>query len=101
MTDIVRAWRRDSVGDFIEMDVGEIKPYGIDYTNFLSEVVGDTLAQSEWTIGAGLTKNSENVSGKVAIVNLEAIGAGTFACSHKMTSGQGVIEITNFRVIVK
>lgn len=100
MNDFVRAWRKDSDGHFFVMEAGETKPYGINYEPFLSEITGDALSTSEWTIAAGLTKVNENISGDVAIVNLYAPTAGEYSCSHKMTSDQGVIEITNFRVIV-
>lgn len=92
------AWKEDSTGRFIEMLAGTKKDYSIDWTAWLAT---DTLAVSAWTLGAGLTKTDDVISGKVSKVTIEAPTAGTYSGVCSITSGAGLIEKVPFRVIVK
>ena len=99
--DVIKAWQRDAEGWFIEMLAGAQKPFSIDWTKFLAEIPGDTLASAVWVIPVGLTKVTQAEAGNVAQVKLSALTAGIYHCTHTMTSAQAVIELVLFRVIVE
>jgi len=100
MAQVVNAWQKDGKGFFFEMDKDEKKDYSLDYTDWLA-LISDTIATVVWTIPAGITKISEQVTGAVAKVVLRADTLGTYSCSMKLTTTGTLIEILNFRVIVE
>lgn len=100
MVDAVKAWKRDAIGRFIEMNAGEQKPYSIDWTEFLSAHPGDTIASVVWTIPAPLILLAQAIAGNVSQMRLSAPVAGVVMCSVTMTSQYPVVEIEPFRVIV-
>ena len=96
----IQAWKNDSEGLYLEMDLGEKKDYSIDWTDFLE---GAAIGLVETTIAAGLTQvGPVVVNGNISKIVLQAAGnAGVYACSWKLTFGTGnLIEILKFRVLV-
>jgi len=96
----IQAWKFDTEGLYLQMDLGEKKDYSIDWTDFLE---GAALNLAEVVIGAGLTQvGPVVVNGNISKVVLSAAGAaGTYACNWKLTFGAGnLIEILKFRVLV-
>lgn len=92
------AWKLDAQGYYIEMEVGERKDYSIDWEDFLESLA---ITASAFTLGAGLTKVSEEISGDLTKVTINADTAGTHSCSHLLTFGAaGFKEVTLFRVRV-
>lgn len=100
MVDIVRAWKADAKGLFIEMRVGAVKNYAVVWDEFVSVNEGDALNVTTWTLPAGLTKISEANEGDVAAVTIQADTAGTYDCTHTMTTTNGIKEVIPFRVQV-
>ena len=96
----VNAWKSDSEGPFIEMDLGEKKDYSLDWTDYPGLV---TLSNVVWTINANLQKITQAEVGKVTQVLLFANGLkGVWPCSLEFTDVSGVPkEIFHFRVVVR
>lgn len=91
-------WKRDSKGYFIEMYQGEKKDYSLDWTDFLGS---DIISTVVWTLDPAVIKLLQNETTKVGQVRLHANGAaGVYACSAKMTSASGLVDINPFRVVI-
>lgn len=100
---IFRAWKRDALGWFIEMQVGGQKDWGINWNRFISRNAGDRLSTATWTVPGNITKISqqEDSEGNQAKITIETPVKGTYWCTHLMQTIQGIKEPFRFRVIVK
>ena len=63
----------DTLGDYIIKDPDADLDYALDWSAWLD---GDTINTATWTVGAGLTKHDETVSGDIATVWLKGGNAG-------------------------
>lgn len=97
----INAWKEDTQGKYFEMQVGAIKDYGVDVSDWLDS--DDTLvpALCVWSLQAGITVSSPSAIGKLCRAILHATTTGVFSGSLTISSANGLNEILPFRVVVK
>lgn len=86
---------------FWEKDPSAVKDYSIDWTAWLD---GGTVAQSEWTVPAGLTKGDELNTGTFATVWLSGGTAGRrYRVTNRITTASTPprVEEQSFEIVVK
>lgn len=92
------AFKRDELGDYADMVVGEILDFGNDLTKeLLSDA--DTVSISTWAVDAGLTDSSPQISANITSVFLECTAAGTMWVTNTVTTAAGRKYIEKFRII--
>lgn len=91
----------DTLGDYIIKDPDADLDYAMDWSAWLD---GDTINAATWTVGAGLTKHDEAVSGDITTVWLKGGNAGqTYWVSCRIVTANVIprTEDRSFRVMVR
>jgi len=74
--------------------------YGCDWSEWLA--AGETIAASEWSVAAGLTKNSDDHTTTLAVVWLSGGVAGTtYRATNRVTTSAGRIDERSIYVVVE
>ena len=96
-----KAWKKDELGDYVEMNATERIPYSLNCTDLL--VAGETISTVELTLHANVTQfGATQVNGNFITFILVASGAvGSWNCSCKINGSIALIKILPFRVKIK
>lgn len=93
------AWKRDSIGDYIEMTVGEKKDYSKDFVNAVPGA--ETIDQRTLTVGAAVSVvGASQLNGKIVKFYLLAVAEGVAECVLTVETATLVLK-EKFRVVVK
>lgn len=92
------AWKKDSIGYFIELPVAGKKDYSIDWSEFLP--VGTVITDAAWNGPAGVDITDKVIAQLVTQAKIRAVQAGEHPCSVTITWAGGVQPVP-FRVLVK
>ena len=80
-------------------DPNAVLDYIVNWTDWLD---GDTISTSTWTVGTGLTKDSDSKSSTAATAWLSGGTSGcTYSVSNRIVTAAGRTEDRTFYVTVK
>lgn len=96
---MISGFRRDAAGFYIEKDPDSVLDYVVDWTDWLN---GDTISTADFTVAAGLTRNSQSNTTKTATVWLSGGTVGqSVDVRCRITTAGGRTDDRTFRVIVR
>lgn len=91
-------FRRDAAGYYIQKDPDSVLDYAVDWSDWLA---GDTITTADFTVPAGLTRQSQNASATVATVWLAGGTAGaTYSVNCRIVTAAGRTADRSFRVVM-
>lgn len=96
MLEPVNAWKKDSAGYFIELEVGAARDYSINWAEYWP---AGTLASAVWSVPAGVSSQDEIIADKLTQARLGGVQAGVHPCSLTTTVGLES-KVFPFRVVV-
>ena len=99
MSELIKRWRRDTRGPYVEMLLGEKTDFSLDWTDLLPS--GEVIATLPvWSGGAGITFSGPEVNGLVTKSFFQATAVGEIACQVLVITAN-YTQPYPFRVIVK
>lgn len=86
--------------DSFTKDPAATLDYGLDWSDWLA--AGETIAASEWSVPAGLTKDSDDHNTTLAAVWLSGGTAGaTYRITNRVTTSAGRIDERSLFIVVE
>lgn len=95
------AFKRDELGDYVEMVVGETEDYANDISYQLTQDSDAISTPVVWEADVGITVSSPSVSGGKAQAFFTCTAVGTFWVKNKIPTTGNRLYIEKFRVIGK
>lgn len=106
------AFQTDGIGAWIEKDPHGTLDYSVAWSTWLD---GDTIASATWTVGAGLTINSQTINASAVTIDGVSHPANTVATAWlsggtagqsytvacRITTAGGRTDERTFRVVVR